>query len=133
MKNKAAVLAKRFISLLSSTMAVKSKADTLRARVSVFSLLKSRRLPLISHKIHALLHRNGDDNVQEEDGGGDQSNNGTDPSSGVSHSIAAEESREGDDEYPDLTPSVFEEEAVASTTIVVSLLLIDYLYLCTYN
>ncbi|CAH9052298.1 unnamed protein product [Cuscuta epithymum] len=117
------------------TAVVKSKSDSIRsktgaikARIQLFSLLKSRKLCLqgrigigsISHKIHALLEQHA--HCEDEDTAGKS------PAS-VSNSDAAEsesgeaiggedrslleynyQEEEEDDKYPDLRHSLFEEE-----------------------
>nr|XP_043612216.1 uncharacterized protein LOC122583909 [Erigeron canadensis] len=105
MKNGASLFLKNIISLVTSvtkskSLAIKSKIETLKARVIIFSLLKNKkfhgltlRKSSISHKIHALLLGG----PSQEDDDDDQK---------VVQSLGAYD----DDDYPDLRHSLFDEE-----------------------
>ncbi|XP_058092837.1 uncharacterized protein LOC131239248 [Magnolia sinica] len=65
MKNKASVLLKQIVSIISSlikakSMALKSKTNAMKARIIIFGLLRNKKalFPEISQKIHALLGHN---------------------------------------------------------------------------
>ncbi|KAK3015215.1 hypothetical protein RJ639_006853 [Escallonia herrerae] len=131
MKNGASIFFKRIISVLSSianaksVAAIKGKADALKARLLMLSLLQNKKLPhlgtAISHKIHAILgrqHGKGGDDHDDDDG-----TNGS--KAIVIYNHLANESLqrssstdtyyyyyndEDDDKYPDLRHSLFAEE-----------------------
>ncbi|KAA8529958.1 hypothetical protein F0562_034438 [Nyssa sinensis] len=105
------------------SMAIKSKTNTLKARLVVFSLLKNKKLSLgsISHKIHAILGQQ--DNGETEDIS-DQSKAivlynalANEPHSSSSLTQLVEQAEDDqyvyydeDDKYPDLTHSLFDED-----------------------
>ncbi|XP_052203972.1 uncharacterized protein LOC127809250 [Diospyros lotus] len=132
--------AKRIISVLSSvarakSMAIRNKANALKARAFVLSLLKNRKfsLPSFSHKIQAILgHQHG---AGSHGGGDEEEEEEYDESKAiVLHNAAASsshsqlvhdqdaggddrdyqyyyyEDEEEEDKYPDLRHSLFEEE-----------------------
>ncbi|GAB4843332.1 hypothetical protein Ancab_013298 [Ancistrocladus abbreviatus] len=137
MKNKASLVAKQILSVLSSIareklLGFKSKANALRARLALFSLLKSSRglsLGAITQKIHALLGKKGIKNddlledVEEEQNKGAivvYKNNALQPTSEYTQEImevvdngynaCADDDDDDDNKYPDLTHSLFDEE-----------------------
>ncbi|KAM6549422.1 hypothetical protein CsatB_021098 [Cannabis sativa] len=76
MKNKASIVLKQIISLLSSLGSkAKSRTNAAKARLIMFSLMKNKKVLMesLSHKIHNLLGNNNhnkegdDDDVMEED------------------------------------------------------------------
>ncbi|KAI3720484.1 hypothetical protein L6452_21402 [Arctium lappa] len=111
MKKGTPVFLKNIISLLSSitkskSLAIKSKVESIKARVIILSLLKSKKVPLtarsISHKIHALL-LGGTAASQQEEINVDN------------HEASTNYSYEDDDDddhnkYPDLRHSLFDLE-----------------------
>lgn len=133
MKNKAALVVKNMFAVLSSIvkskiMGVKSKADAVRVRLLVFSLLKSKKYSLgsISNKVQTLLDKKGDDevytaasNVEGEskaivlyNAGGDAGS--SDPQLDYYTSqyspLQLQYYNYDDDKYPDLTHSLFDEQ-----------------------
>lgn len=133
MKNKASLVVKNMIAVLSSIvkskiMAVKSKAEAVRIRLFVFSLLKSKKFSLgsISNKIQALLDKKGDQEVDtafnvEDDskaivlynagGGAGSSDSQLDYHTSQYPLLQlGYYNYDDDDKYPDLTHSLFNEQ-----------------------
>ncbi|KDP23238.1 hypothetical protein JCGZ_23071 [Jatropha curcas] len=121
MTNKASVFLKKIVLLVSSiaktkSVAIKNKTSAVKARLIMFSLVKSKKVLLgsISDKIHNIL---GQSDRETQDDNEDQSkaivlyNNA---SANELHSGCiqlADEIDDGDDDkYPDLTHSLFDEE-----------------------
>ncbi|XP_044509798.1 uncharacterized protein LOC123228434 [Mangifera indica] len=118
MKNQASTFFKKVICLLTSiakakSMAIKNKTSAAKARLIMFSLMKSKKALLglgsISNKIHGLLGHHDDDHNHQ----GNQSK-----AIVVYNAIAATESQSiynddiddnDNDKYPDLTHSLFDE------------------------
>nr|GLL44003.1 uncharacterized protein LOC109175427 [Ipomoea trifida] len=145
MKNsKVAVFVKHVVSVLSAlakskSVAIRNKTEAMKARIMLFSLMKSRKLSLqgrlgigaISHKIHALLAQHAHDGDAEEEeeaalAAKDVANRNAVTASESTH-IEAEAVSENDhhrylidqysyydddddDKYPDLRHSLFDEE-----------------------
>ncbi|CAN4120681.1 unnamed protein product [Withania somnifera] len=134
MKNNSAIkFLKHVMSVLSmmaksKSTAIKSKIEASKAKLTVLTLLKSKKLSLcglgtkaISHKIHALLgHKEGDQDHEDENNKAIvlynhapeeflhyQYNNGT---NGEIVLLSNGEDHDYDDKYPDLTHSLFDEE-----------------------
>lgn len=112
MKNKASVFLKQFVSsfLVTSiakakSMAVKSKTSAAKARLIMFTLMKSKKTVLlgsISDKIHGLL---GDKETREEDYEDEDQSKAI-----VPFQYDDDDEEEGDDnKYPDLTHCLFDE------------------------
>ncbi|KAJ8430317.1 hypothetical protein Cgig2_028773 [Carnegiea gigantea] len=133
MKNKASLVVKNMIAVLSSIvkskiMGVKSKADGVRVRLLVFSLLKSKKFSLgsISNKIQTLLDKKGDHEVDTasivEDeskaivlynagGGAGSSDSQLDYYTSQYPPLQlGYYNYEDDDKYPDFTHSLFDEQ-----------------------
>lgn len=138
MKNsKVAVFVKQVVSVLSAlakskSVAIRNKTGAMKARIVLFSLMKSRKLSLqgrlgvgaISHKIHALLGQHAHDDGEDEAQAGEavavvsHSNAAASESthieaetaSGEDHQYLIEYEDDEDDKYPDLRHSLFEEE-----------------------
>ncbi|GAB4851043.1 hypothetical protein Ancab_030341 [Ancistrocladus abbreviatus] len=139
MKNKASLVVKHIISVLSSIaraklLGFKSKTDALRARLVPYSLLKSsKRLSLgaITQKIHAFLDKKGSINSEDqlEYVMGERNkgaivlykNNALQLTTGThsedtmevvdnGYNVCADAYDDDDDKYPDLTHSLFDEE-----------------------
>lgn len=132
MKNKASLVVKNMIAVLSSIvkskiMGVKSKAEAVRVRLLVFSLLKSKKFSLgsISNKIQALLDKKGDhevdtaSNVDDDSkaivlynagGGAGSSDSELDYYTSQYPLLQLGYYNYDDDKYPDLTHSLFDEQ-----------------------
>ncbi|XP_074302298.1 uncharacterized protein LOC141633788 [Silene latifolia] len=126
MKSKASSFVKNIMSVLSTLVkgkitGVKSKAQAMRVRFLVFSLLKSKKLSLvtITNKIQALLHKNYE--TQEIDPetetkaiilyeGGLPNESSLNTEYYDQHYYIEYNDDNYDDKYPDLTHSLFEEE-----------------------
>ncbi|OAY43804.1 hypothetical protein MANES_08G099400v8 [Manihot esculenta] len=116
MKNKASVVLKKIVSLLSCiakarAMAIKSKTSEVKARLIMFSLVKSKKVLLgsISNKIHDILGHC--DRDEDESKAIVLYNNGLPEDSQSSFAHLADEIDDGDDDkYPDLTHSLFDDE-----------------------
>lgn len=130
MKNKASAFLKKVLCLLTSvakskSMAIKNKTSAAKARLIMFSLMKSKKVLVgsISKKIHGLLGHPTDkdtDNIHD----GDQSKaivpyNAaaavgalvTEPqSSSICSQLLLQDAEDDDDKYPDLRHSLFDEE-----------------------
>lgn len=130
MKNKASAFLKQVLCFLTSvakskSMAIKNKTSTAKARLIMFSLMKSKKVLVgsISKKIHGLLGHPTDkdaDNIHD----GDQSKaivpyNAaaavgalvTEPqSSSICSQLLLQDAEDDDDKYPDLRHSLFDEE-----------------------
>lgn len=130
MKNKASAFLKRVLCLLTSvakskSTAIKNKTSAAKARLIMFSLMKSKKVLVgsISKKIHGLLGHLADkdtDNTHD----GDQSKaivpyNAaaavdalvTEPqSSSICSQLLLQDAEDDDDKYPDLRHSLFDEE-----------------------
>lgn len=130
MKNKASAFLKKVLCLLTSvakskSMAIKNKTSAAKARLIMFSLMKSKKVLVgsISKKIHGLLGHPTDkdaDNIHD----GDQSKaivpyNAaaavgalvTEPqSSSICSQLLLQDAEDDDDKYPDLRHSLFDDE-----------------------
>lgn len=132
MKNKASAFLKQVLCFLTSvakskSMAIKNKTSAAKARLIMFSLMKSKKVLVgsISKKIHGLLGHPTDkdaDNIHD----GDQSKaivpyNAaaaaavgalvTEPqSSSICSQLLLQDAEDDDDKYPDLRHSLFDEE-----------------------
>lgn len=130
MKNKASAFLKQVLCFLTSvakskSMAIKNKTSAAKARLLMFSLMKSKKVLVgsISKKIHGLLGHPADkctDHIHD----GDQSKaivpyNAaaavgalvTEPQSSSSCcQLLLQDAEEDDDKYPDLRHSLFDEE-----------------------
>ncbi|KAI6686772.1 hypothetical protein NL676_032685 [Syzygium grande] len=127
MKNKGSAFLKHILSVLTSiakakSSAIKSKTSTAKGRLMLFSLMNNRKVLFssISNMIHSLLGNDDKDNDSKDEGDitADQSR------PGVLNEAKANEMRpstssmefyggydvEGDDKYPDLRHSLFDEE-----------------------
>ncbi|KAK9725585.1 hypothetical protein RND81_05G155000 [Saponaria officinalis] len=122
MKNKASLFVKNIMSILSSVVkgkitGVKSKAQAIRVRLMVFSLLKSKKLSLVSltNKIQSLLDRKHDNEEEENESKAIiLYNAGLAYEGGLANTDYYDQSymedEEDDGKYPDLTHSLFDEE-----------------------
>ncbi|XP_042497224.1 uncharacterized protein LOC122076024 [Macadamia integrifolia] len=132
MKNRASGFLKQIISVLSSvvkakSLALKNKTSAIKTRLIILSVLKNKKILLssITHKLHALV---GQQDKMKEDAHehGDQSSSSNanaivlfNSMAKESHSnpsctelVKVEENEyEEDEEYPDLTHSLFDSEA----------------------
>lgn len=130
MKNKASAFLKKVLCFLTSvakskSMAIKNKTSAAKARLIMFSLMKSKKVLVgsISKKIHGLLGHPTDkdtDNIHD----GDQSKaivpyNAaaavgalvTEPqSSSICSQLLLQDAEDDDDKYPDLRHSLFDDE-----------------------
>lgn len=130
MKNKASAFLKQVLCFLTSvakskSMAIKNKTSAAKARLIMFSLMKSKKVLVgsISKKIHGLLGHPTDkdaDNIHD----GDQSKaivpyNAaaavgalvTEPqSSSICSQLLLQDTEDDDDKYPDLRHSLFDDE-----------------------
>lgn len=130
MKNKASAFLKQVLCFLTSvakskSMAIKNKTSAAKARLIMFSLMKSKKVLVgsISKKIHGLLGHPTDkdaDNIHD----GDQSKaivpyNAaaavgalvTEPqSSSICSQLLLQDAEDDDDKYPDLRHSLFDDE-----------------------
>ncbi|XP_041014373.1 nonsense-mediated mRNA decay protein 2-like [Juglans microcarpa x Juglans regia] len=137
MKSKASLFFKQFISVFKSiakakSMAIKNKTSAVKARLIMFSLLKNKQSKLmldsLSHKIHRLLGQH-DGESQDEAGenskaivlynsalANEYSHSSSSHTQYLMHKVEAdyeEEGRDhddGDDKYPDLRHSLFDDE-----------------------
>ncbi|PON40766.1 transcription elongation factor [Parasponia andersonii] len=130
MKNKASVVLKQIISLLSSLGSkAKSRTNAAKARLIMFSLMKNKKVLMdsLSHKIHNLLgnhhHKdNHDDHGVEEDlskaiilynAKSNDNGNFRYSSANSSHLVERyynyDDEEEEEDKYPDLRHSLFDE------------------------
>ncbi|XP_062104738.1 uncharacterized protein LOC133816073 [Humulus lupulus] len=130
MKNKASVVLKQIISLLSSLGSkAKSRTNATKARLIMFSLMKNKKVLMesLSHKIHNLLgnsHKEGDDGMEEDlnkaivlynanakANGNDEFRYASAADSG--HQLVQyynySNNDDDDDKYPDLRHSLFDE------------------------
>ncbi|EEF50149.1 uncharacterized protein LOC8285720 [Ricinus communis] len=106
MKKKASVILKQIVALVSSvakakSLAIKSKTSAVKARLIMFSMMKSKKVLLgsISDKIHTILGQDEKDRQYE---------NGEEQSKAIvlyNNALADE-----DDKYPDLRHTLFDEE-----------------------
>ncbi|KAK1425529.1 hypothetical protein QVD17_20882 [Tagetes erecta] len=103
MKKGVSLLLKNIISITKSKL--RSKVESLKAKLIICSLLKNKKLSLtlrtgsISHKIHALLHGGTDDDLKVLE------------SANVSHEAHMDDDCvDDDDKYPDLRHFLFDEE-----------------------
>lgn len=118
MKNKASSLVKNMLSVFSNIvktkiMGVKSKADAMRVRLLVFSLLKSKKFSLesLSNKIQSLLEKKEDDDDDDIIVDEDQSKAIILYDAGAaSKEYCNYDEDDDEDKYPDLTHSLFDEE-----------------------
>lgn len=141
MKNKASVFVKNIISVLSTMVkgkvtGIKGKANNLKVRFLVFSLMKGNKISLgtLSNKIQALLDRKGNNKIlAEEETSLDEQNkaiilydtnvaNESHVNYASTDELGPSQKREllleyyghndyyDDDKYPDLTHSLFDEE-----------------------
>ncbi|PON83474.1 transcription elongation factor [Trema orientale] len=126
MKNKASVVLKQIISLLSSLGSkAKSRTNAVKARLIMFSLMKNKKVLMdsLSHKIHNLLgnhhHKdNDDDHGVEEDlskaivlynAKSNDNDNCRFSSANSSHLVERYYNYDDEDKYPDLRHSLFDE------------------------
>lgn len=130
MKNKASAFLKQVLCFLTSvakskSMAIKNKTSAAKARLIMFSLMKSKKVLVgsISKKIHGLLGHPADKNTDHIHDG-DQSKaivpyNAaaavgalvTEPqSSSICSQLLLQDAEDDDDKYPDLRHSLFDEE-----------------------
>ncbi|KAG7975558.1 hypothetical protein I3843_06G105500 [Carya illinoinensis] len=135
MKNKSSLFLKQFISMFKSiakakSMAIKNKTSAFKARLIMFSLLKSKQklmLDSLSHKIHRLLGQH-DGESQDEAGenskaivlynialANESSHSSSSHTQYLMHKVEADYEEEGDhddgdDKYPDLRHSLFDDE-----------------------
>ncbi|KAJ4720367.1 DUF761 domain-containing protein [Melia azedarach] len=122
MRKKASAFFKQVICLLTSiakakSMAIKSKTSAAKARLIMFSLMKSKKVLMgsISDKIHGLLGHHDHSEEKNEDDVVDQSkaiilHNAATATEPTSMQLMAHE--EDDEKYPDLTHSLFDEEDI---------------------
>ncbi|KAG6651440.1 uncharacterized protein LOC122312941 [Carya illinoinensis] len=135
MKNKSSLFLKQFISVFKSiakakSMAIKNKTSAFKARLIMFSLLKNKQklmLDSLSHKIHILLGQH-DGESQDEAGenskaivlynialANESSHSSSSHAQYLMHNVEADYEEEGDhddgdDKYPDLRHSLFDDE-----------------------
>ncbi|KAL2559983.1 hypothetical protein Fot_04722 [Forsythia ovata] len=121
--NSAALFLKHIISLLGSlakskSISFRNKTDAMKARFTVYSLLKNKKLSLgaIRHKIHEILGNNSHDH-DEEDVLQDENKaivlynaKTNDQLPSTSGQIYLTDHDEYDDKYPDLRHSLFDED-----------------------
>ncbi|KAK8928798.1 hypothetical protein KSP39_PZI017534 [Platanthera zijinensis] len=131
MKSKPSIFLKQIFSFVitmvkSKSMAVKSKTRSIKTRLLIFNLLRTKKLLMtaINHKIHALM------NLQNEDRDGDLMAKAivlyNDPAKGDLPATDMEAEAEDEDDYPDLRHSLFDpdedEELVNGTGSVIDLM-----------
>ncbi|KAK9120276.1 hypothetical protein Scep_018369 [Stephania cephalantha] len=118
------------------SMALKSKTSAIKTRLIILSLLKNKKVQLtaaISHKLHALIGNNNDQDkiINDDDDREDQISNSKaivvynyeDENSSASIELVAMGGTDDvDDKYPDLTHSLFdsdaEEEEESGTSVI---------------
>ncbi|KAK9108653.1 hypothetical protein Syun_024664 [Stephania yunnanensis] len=131
MKSKASAFLKQIMSVVRSivkakSMALKGKTSAIKTRLIILSLLKNKKVQLtaaISHKLHALIGNNNDqdkiinqDAYDDDDDHEDQISNSKaivvynyeDENSSASIELVGDDV---DDKYPDLTHSLFDSDA----------------------
>ncbi|KAK1320024.1 hypothetical protein QJS10_CPB04g00052 [Acorus calamus] len=124
MKNRASVFLKQIVSTLmaivkSKSMAVKSKTSEVKTRLIIFGLLRNKKLLMttISHKLQALTghhHNHHHDKRVSDDSNVDGKavvlyNSATAPALTGTSGYCLVNCADDDDEYPDLTHTLFDE------------------------